>query len=99
MDQAQYEWPLWTREFWDRFIVCARDLAPQVKLKLEVGYGVVEQEIARCANLLDCDLVIMAVSATARIASSLLKVLRCPLLLTHAHQETDMESCLRCDAA
>jgi nucleotide-binding universal stress UspA family protein len=82
MDQAQHEWPHWIREFWDRFIICVKEIAPQVEFQLHVSRGDIKEEILTYVNTFDVDLVTMAAGVeSGDMINSLISKLPCPLLL------------------
>ncbi|MEW6732226.1 MAG: universal stress protein [Acidobacteriota bacterium] len=86
LDQPQHDWPFWIREFWDRFIICTKQIAPQVKSHLHVIHGEVVEEIKRFVHKHDCDLLTMAINLRAADTQAdrlrkLMSQLHCPLLL------------------
>src|SRR5262249_11295134 len=95
MDQPQYEWPLWMREFWDRFLNNAKAIAPEMKVALHIGQGELSSSIDQFARTFECKLVIMAAAADRSLHAELLKRLGCPLMLVQAGSPTDTEYTLK----
>jgi nucleotide-binding universal stress UspA family protein len=82
MDQPQHDWPLWIREFWDRFIICVKEIAPQINFKLHISRGEIDEEILLYAKSLECDLVTLtAGGSSVELLNRLIRELPCPLLL------------------
>jgi nucleotide-binding universal stress UspA family protein len=88
MDQPQYDWPLWIREFWDRFIVSVKEKVPQVVPHLHISTGDLDKEILRLASELRCDLVTMTSNTNTELMYTLMSKLACPLLLVQPGKET-----------
>lgn len=94
MDQPQYEWPMWTREFWDRFICITKKLEPAVKPRLHVARGEVKAAISEFARSINCDLVTLAIGNDPEFAYALADLLSCPLLIVRPGNELRLEHCL-----
>jgi nucleotide-binding universal stress UspA family protein len=94
MDQPQYEWPIWMREFWDRFLVCVKEIAPNIKPQLHVAQGEVGAQIEQFVRALDGDLVAMAINSDKALAQRLMRNLTCPLLLVRPTQQFAFDHCI-----
>ena len=85
VDQAQHEWPAWSREFLRR-ACCSRGVGAKLKLRVVLAVGKPEMEVLRCAREQHVDLIVLAWhgqldAARAAIVKPLLRDAPCPLLL------------------
>jgi nucleotide-binding universal stress UspA family protein len=92
VDQPQYEWPLWGREFLDRLVALGHPPpAVHLRLILEAGeYG--GAEVVRVAREHDSDLIVLAWHGTlegkhAAIVKAALQDAHCPVLVVRAQPD------------
>lgn len=90
VDQAQYEWPVWAREFLDR-MCCELAETPQIRLALAVGE--IGPEVVRTAREHDVDLIVLGWHGhwEGEHAATIKTVVRnapCPTLVLRVATET-----------
>jgi nucleotide-binding universal stress UspA family protein len=90
VDQAQHEWPAWTREFLQR-TCCAIPLERMPALRLVLAVGDPAAEIVRVAQAHDVDLIVLSCGGHLAgnhpcVARAVIREAPCPILMLRARQ-------------
>lgn len=86
VDQPQYEWPAWTKEYVERFCAIAQECQPSLETRIFVRRGEPADEITHFAAERDTDLIVLEWrghldASHASIVCGVLEKAPCPVLL------------------
>jgi nucleotide-binding universal stress UspA family protein len=86
MDQPQHEWPLWAREFLERFIIAQSELVSKLRLRLHLASGDPSEEIIHFARDHKVDVIVTAWQGRtpldeSKVIRPLLRNSPCPVLI------------------
>jgi nucleotide-binding universal stress UspA family protein len=96
VDQPQYEWPAWGREFLERLIALGHP-PPTVRLRLVLGSGAEGTGVVRVAREQHADLIVLAwhghlEGGHASIVKAAIRDAHCPVLVVRARPERQRAS-------